>query len=84
MSRESNQAFETREEAEAYIERRIQELKSMSKREAQKAIANDVYASCALLEHLADVGNLKGGGHHMRQKVAAFASDLMGERWKEK
>jgi phosphotransacetylase len=53
----------------------------MTLEEAQAKIQNEVYAATLILEKLEVAGLVTGNGHHMRQKVAAFASEMVKERW---
>lgn len=47
-------------------------------------LSNEVYKSTQLYETLEYKGLVYGNGHHMRQKVAEFAVNLLKERWIEK
>ena len=44
-------------------------------------IENMVYGASELFELLEFAGPVRGNGHHIRQQVAAFAGNLMRERW---
>lgn len=54
----------------------------MTKEAAVNRISNLVYEATALFERLEGAGLVRGNGHHMRQKVAAFAQEMVEERWK--
>jgi hypothetical protein len=56
----------------------------MTMKEAEAKISNDVYKATLLIEQLEGAGLILGDGHHMRQAVAAFAANLVRERWKNK
>lgn len=56
--------------------------KTMSLEEAKTQLGNEIYKAAALIEQLEYAGRVDGNGHHMRQKVAEFAKDLLGERWR--
>jgi hypothetical protein len=47
-------------------------------------VSTEVYKTTQFFEALETAGLIDGNGHHMRQKVAAFAADLVRERWNEK
>lgn len=57
------------------------ELKNMDLETAVADIGNAVYMACSLYERLEGKRKIHGNGHHMRQKVAEFAKNLMEERW---
>ena len=59
-------------------------LGEISKEDAAAEIANSVYEATSLYETLEYKRKVRGNGHHIRQKVAAFAVSLMEERWIEK
>lgn len=54
---------------------------TMAKDEAASRLSNLVYEATELFERLEGAGLIRGNGHHMRQKVAKFATDLLEERW---
>lgn len=58
-------------------------LKELTKDHAVADIGNAAYKATCLFEHLERAGKVVGNGHHMRQKCAEFASQLMTERWRE-
>jgi len=66
-----------------------EELQSMSLADASAVINNRVYAAAGLIEQLeyrkAEDGGkrIRGNGHHLRQKIAAFATNLLKENWEE-
>ena len=49
--------------------------------EALSEIGNATYTATDLYERLEGSGLVHGNGHHMRQKVAEFAKQLLRERW---
>ena len=49
---------------------------------ANAEIESTIYAASGLFEDLEHKGLVRGNGHHIRQRVAAFAAGLMAERWK--
>lgn len=53
----------------------------MTLQEAVAEIGNAVYAATDLYERLEGAGLINGNGHHMRQKVADFAQELLRQRW---
>jgi len=55
----------------------------MTLSQAETEISNKVYEACLLFERLEHVKKVRGNGHHMMQKVAAFAVDLLRIRWEE-
>jgi len=58
-----------------------EELKVMSLKEAKNNICNDVYEGSRIIESLEMKGKISGNGHHIRQKIAAYAEKIMEERW---
>jgi 20S proteasome alpha/beta subunit len=58
-------------------------LNRLTKDQAIDLIENAVYDTCHLFERLEGVNKVYGNGHHMMQKVAEFAGNLMKERWKD-
>jgi hypothetical protein len=50
--------------------------------EASK-LASAIYQAARPLEDLEMQGLVLGNGHHMRQQIAKFATDLLRERWQE-
>jgi hypothetical protein len=63
--------------------KRDEYLDKLTKENAKAEIENRVYEVCLLYEELEGKGKVRGNGHHMAQKVAKFASDLMEERWEK-
>ena len=58
------------------------ELKEMDLETACAEISNSVYEATLLFEKLEFTDRkIRGNGHHIRQKVAMFAKELMKERW---
>jgi hypothetical protein len=51
--------------------------------EAKCRIENAVYKATDLYERLEGAKLVRGNGHHMRQKIAQMASDLLEERWRK-
>ena len=51
--------------------------------QAKCRIENAVYVATELFERLEGAGLVWGNGHHMRQKIAKMAADLVEERWNE-
>lgn len=49
--------------------------------EFEAEISRSVYKATELLERLEIAGFLVGNGHHMRQAVAKFATDMIRDRW---
>ena len=62
----------------------MDDVRMMGLKDAQAEIGNRVYAACLLYEELEGVKLIHGNGHHMAQKVAAFAAELMAAQWIEK
>jgi len=56
---------------------------SISLERAKVEVENAVYRATDLYERLEGAGLVWGNGHHMRQKIAKMASDLLEERWNE-
>lgn len=58
------------------------EAKKVSMEKAEADVLNAAYAAVTgLFEGLEHAGRVHGNGHHMAQKVAQFAADLLKERW---
>jgi len=55
----------------------------MSLEEAKNIISEETYTHSRLIELLENVGKIRGNGHHIRQKIAANAENLLKERWIE-
>lgn len=45
-------------------------------------ISNDIYAASSLLESLEYAGRILGSGHHLRQELALYASELLKRNFK--
>lgn len=54
-----------------------------TKEEAKRKISVAVYAATGIVERLEAEGVIIGNGHHIRQKIAAMAAELVAERWAE-
>jgi hypothetical protein len=54
----------------------------MSLRDAEVELSNLVYEATALIERLEGAGLVWGNGHHHRQRVAEFATNLLKESWR--
>ncbi len=52
--------------------------------QAQAQISNAVYEATRVIEELEHTGRIRGNGHHIRQRIAKFAEDLLTERWEPK
>jgi len=52
--------------------------------EAESELGNDVYAATELIERLEGAGLIDGNGHHIRQQISRFATELMKQRWRKK
>jgi len=59
-----------------------EELEQIDLETAKNDISNAVYAATGLFESLETVDKINGNGHHVRQKIALFAADLMEKRWR--
>lgn len=59
-------------------------MNDVTLKQAKAEIANSVYAATWLFELLEVSQKIKGNGHLIRQRVSAFAAQLMQERWIEK
>ena len=59
------------------------ELKEMDLETAQNELSNEVYAAAGIIELLEGQGKVRGNGHHIRQNIAAYAENLLKERWRE-
>lgn len=51
---------------------------------AEKELSNGIYFHSNLFEQLEHLGKYRGNGHHARQKLAEFATQLLKENWAEK
>ena len=49
--------------------------------DAQQRLSRSIYDASLLLEQLEGAGLVIGNGHHMRAKIAEFATNLLKERW---
>lgn len=59
-----------------------EQLRAMDLDAAKAEIANAVYEATRLYEYLETHGRrVRGNGHHMRQRIAKAATDLLEERW---
>ena len=64
-----------------------EELAAMPLHEAQSSLGNEIYEAAALVERLECVKakdggkRIQGNGHHIRQAIAGFASELLEQRW---
>ena len=56
----------------------------MDKEEASVSLSNSVYEATALIEKLEHAGKVSGNGHHIRQKIAEYAAQVLRDRWIEK
>ena len=65
------------------------ELQSMSLDDASAIVINQVYKATRIIEELEycksnDGGKrIRGNGHHIRQEIAAFAANLLKDRWED-
>ena len=65
-----------------------EQLQSMQLDEAKVELSNRIYEAARLIEMLeycrAEDGGkrIRGNGHHMRQQIAEYATDLLSERWR--
>ena len=57
------------------------QVQAMDLESARAEICNRVYEAAILFERFENAGKVHGNGHHMAQKVAAFAEAMMAERW---
>lgn len=58
-------------------------LEKMDLETAKAEISNKIYDASILFEQLEYRGKVYGNGHHIRQKIATYASKLMEERWQD-
>ncbi len=58
-----------------------EEVKAMTREDAEAAITNAVYEASQLIETLATCGRCSGNGHHARQKLAELAKQELASRW---
>lgn len=66
-----------------YHEHYHEQLRNIDLEEAKVEISNSVYEATSLFEFLENAGKIRGNGHHMQQRIALFAAELMEERWIE-
>ena len=65
------------------------ELENMDLETAKAELSNNLYAASKLIEQLeytrSPTGNKRiyGNGHHIRQAISKFGTDLLEERWRE-
>lgn len=65
------------------------ELEQMDLETAKVELSNALYAASRLIEQLEYTKTPNGGkrisgnGHHLRQKISKFGTDLLAERWSE-
>ena len=59
----------------------MEDYENMTKERASFLIEHSVYEAAHHFERLESVNKVLGNGHHMQQKVAAFAKELLEERW---
>ena len=62
-------------------EQESRRLDAMTLDEAEAEVSRKVYEACLLFERMENRGRVRGNGHHMAQKMAKQAADLMRERW---
>lgn len=62
----------------------FEELEKMDLDKVVAVVSNQVYHASLIFERLENAGKIKGNGHHVAQKVAAFAEEMVKERWIEK
>lgn len=60
-----------------------EEAKEMSKETARAEISNAVYEACSLFERLEGCGKVIGNGHHIRQQISKFATDVFDKRYED-
>lgn len=60
-----------------------EELEKMTADQAAHEISKSVYEASHLFERLEGRRKVRGNGHHIMQKVAKFAEDLMRERFED-
>lgn len=59
-----------------------EQLEQMDLETAKVEIGNAVYESSRLFDQLEYANHkIRGNGHHIRQKLSAYAQELMVERW---
>jgi len=61
-----------------------EQLNNMTLDEAKNIIGQEIYDNSHLFERLEGVGKVRGNGHHIMQKMASLAQEMMVERWTEK
>ena len=59
----------------------LEEAKTLSREDAETAIATAVYEATKLIETLEGCGRISGNGHHARQKLAELARQELESRW---
>ena len=59
----------------------IDQIETMDLESAKAEMSNRTYEAAILFERFECAGKVRGNGHHMAQKVAAFAAALLEERW---
>ena len=63
------------------IEITFEQVQTLDLELAKAEMRNRVYEAAILFERLENAGKVRGNGHHMAQKVAAFAVEMVAERW---
>lgn len=69
----------------AYIQAtELEALKGMNREEAESWAEGLMYATAQrIFENLEHAGRLDGSGHHLAQRFATSARDIVRERWRD-
>ena len=68
-------------ERQETMEERHERLKKLSFEEVRARVSNKVYEATRLIEDLEGAGVLRCNGHHVRQRIAALATDELKSIW---
>lgn len=61
-----------------------EELLRMPLEKAKTELSNRIYDTARIIELLGGKGKVRGNGHHIRQNIAAYAENLLEEKWRDK
>ena len=63
------------------IEKEHERLKEISCDDFANEMSNHIYLATGKIEVMEHLNKIRGSGHHIRQEIAGFVSNLIKERW---